>query len=113
MAGMTRNRYGVVAHYTNDLIYERLAPGLLEELERRNPLIGPGYRKTKHHQWFDDDGEKLFSRQMLTIIALQRACLNKGGDKSIQFVSMVNEVLPKKGMTMPLAQQRVPDRSLP
>jgi hypothetical protein len=26
--GMSKNRYSVVAHYTNDLVYERLAPGL-------------------------------------------------------------------------------------
>jgi len=100
--GMTKNRYSVVAHYTNDLIYERLAPGLLEELEARNPAGEGGSRKAKHHQWFDQDGEKLFSQQMFTILALQRACLNKGGDRWAHFVGMVNDVLPKKGMSMPL-----------
>lgn len=100
--GMMKNRYSVVAHYTNDLIYERLAPGLREELERRNPMQENGSRKSKHHQWFDDDGEKLFSQQMFTVLALQRACLNKGGDKWEHFLSMVNEVLPKKGSTMHL-----------
>jgi hypothetical protein len=31
------NRPQVVAHYTNDIIYRRLAPGILEELQRRTP----------------------------------------------------------------------------
>ena len=30
--GMSKNRFSVVAHYTNDLVYERVAPGLLAEL---------------------------------------------------------------------------------
>src|SRR4029078_9085795 len=29
----------VVGRYTNDLIYDRLAPGILEELRKRNPVI--------------------------------------------------------------------------
>ncbi|MBF3067897.1 hypothetical protein HKW83_32300, partial [Pseudomonas aeruginosa] len=33
--GMQKNRFSVVAHYTRDLIYERMAPGLLQELEEK------------------------------------------------------------------------------
>lgn len=100
--GMAKNRYGVVAHYTNDLIYERLAPGLREELERRNPKNEKGYRKTKHHQWFDEPGEQLFAQQMFTVLALQRACLRKTGDRWREFLQMMDEVLPRKGKTLPL-----------
>ena len=42
-------RPGVVGRYTVDLVYERLAPGLLEELEKLNPKSDKGYRKHKHH----------------------------------------------------------------
>lgn len=35
-------------HIVNDLVYYRLAPGVLEELNRRNPAID-GARKHKHH----------------------------------------------------------------
>ena len=35
--GMGKNRYSVVGHYTKDLVYERLGPGVLKELERKNP----------------------------------------------------------------------------
>jgi hypothetical protein len=43
-----------VAHMINDLVYARLAPGLLPELRRRNPRDGSG-RKRKHHQLLTDD----------------------------------------------------------
>ncbi len=38
-------------HLTNDIIYNRLAPGVKSELRSRNPVLPAGYRKTKHHQW--------------------------------------------------------------
>jgi hypothetical protein len=43
-------RPSVVAHWTNDFVYARLAPGVLEELRAKNPPID-GRRKHKHFQW--------------------------------------------------------------
>ncbi len=42
----------VFAKYTNDLVYERLAPGVLAELKKRNPADILGRRRHKHFQWF-------------------------------------------------------------
>jgi hypothetical protein len=39
--GMKENRPGIVGTYTRDLVYNRLAPGVLQELEHRNPPIAP------------------------------------------------------------------------
>lgn len=101
--GMSKNRYSIVGHYTNDLVWERLLPGLKEELEKRNPKLVNGQRAHKHHQWLNDEtGDKLFSAQMYTILALQRACLNKTGNRWQYFLNMMDEVLPKKGTTIPL-----------
>lgn len=101
--GMATNRYSVVGTYTNDLVWERIVPGLREELEKRNPKNDKGYRPHKHHQWLNDEaGDKLFSAQMFTILALQRACLNKSGNKWNHFISMMDDVLPKKGTTVDL-----------
>jgi len=36
-------------HHTNNVVYSRLAPGVLKELKRKNPSDG-GRRKNKHHQ---------------------------------------------------------------
>lgn len=40
-----------IGHLTNDVVYSRLAPGVLDELRRKNPANGRGRRKAKHHQW--------------------------------------------------------------
>lgn len=52
--GMKVNRPSVVAHYTNDLVYARLAPGVLEELQRQNPIVN-GRRLQRHPQWLTED----------------------------------------------------------
>jgi hypothetical protein len=41
-------------HLTNNLIYSRLAPGVLQELKRINPMTDNGRRKNKHHQHLSD-----------------------------------------------------------
>ena len=38
-------------HLTNNLVYKRLAPGVLKELRERNPVTETGRRKSTHHQW--------------------------------------------------------------
>jgi hypothetical protein len=53
--GMRVNRPSVVGKYTNDLVYQRLAPGVLDELRRRNPRDDKGNREGKHHQLLTDD----------------------------------------------------------
>src|SRR5579875_2342444 len=40
-------------YLTNDLIYSRLAPGVLAELQRRNPSEN-GRRKNKHYWWLTE-----------------------------------------------------------
>src|SRR5262245_17296535 len=53
--GMEVNRPQCVANYTKDLVYKRLAPGILEELEARNPKNEWGHREARHHQWLTED----------------------------------------------------------
>lgn len=53
--GMKINRPSVVGKYTNDLVYQRLAPGVLEELQKRNPKDEKGNREGKHHQLLTPD----------------------------------------------------------
>lgn len=42
-------------HLTNDIVYSRLAPGVLEELKLRNPVTEKGHRKYKQHQFLTED----------------------------------------------------------
>ncbi len=39
-----------LGNYTNNIVYARLAPGVLEELKRKNPVVD-GRRRHKHFQW--------------------------------------------------------------
>jgi hypothetical protein len=44
--GMGKNRFSVVGNYTRDLVFERLAPGLLQELESKSPKDDKGNSST-------------------------------------------------------------------
>ena len=48
-------RPSVIGTYTNDIVYDRLAPGVLDELKRINPPVSPGRRRHKHFQWLTGD----------------------------------------------------------
>jgi hypothetical protein len=97
--GMKINRPSVVGHYTNDLVYERLAPGVLEELKRRNPPDEKGIRKTRHHQWLTEDiGHPALQNHLAILVAFMRAAPNWGA-----FHRNVERALPKVGETIPLA----------
>lgn len=69
---------GVVGKYTNDLIYDRLAPGILEELRKRNPIEPEtGRRKAKHHQWLTQEtGHPALDKHFSGVLALMRANTN-------------------------------------
>ena len=70
-------RPSVIGKYTNDIVYERLAPGVLEELQRVNPVLPEGYRKDRHHQWFTPDlGHPKLKEHLIGVIALMKASAN-------------------------------------
>jgi hypothetical protein len=101
--GMGKNRYSVVAHYTRDLVYERLAPGVLEELERKSPKNEKGERPNRFHQWLTDDvGHPLLAQHLHALLMFQRLAIANGYGWQ-RFVKMVDQVLPKKDSTLELA----------
>lgn len=96
--GMKVNRPSCVGTYTNNLIYERLAPGVLAELERINPVTESGYRRHNHHQWLTDDvGHVALSQHMHTTIAFMRASTTWEG-----FLKLMDSALPKRNAQLPL-----------
>jgi len=96
--GMKVNRPQVVANYTKDFVWERLAPGILRELEARNPKTEKGYRKARHHQWLTDEiGHPQLAQHLYAVVGLMRAA-----GSWEQFKSMLNRAFPKKGMTLEL-----------
>jgi hypothetical protein len=95
----------VVAHYTKDLVYQRLAPGLLEELERKNPVEG-GRRKAKHTQWLTGDvGNPALAQHLHTVISFMRVVPDGGWE---QFVAMLDIAHPKKPESVALLKAKEP-----
>jgi len=81
---------GVIGNWTKDLIYKRMAPGLLKELERKNPKNEKGYRDHKHFQFLTDEvGEPRLREFFGGLIALAKA--NTSWRK---FYDMVQRVYP-------------------
>jgi hypothetical protein len=100
--GMGKNRFSVVAHYTRDLIYERLGPGVLKELEARTPKNEKGVRKNKFHQWLTDDvGHPMLAQHMHSILMFQRLAIANGQGWT-RFMRTVDQVMPKKGQNLEL-----------
>jgi hypothetical protein len=64
---------GVVGKYTNDLVYSRLASGVLVELQRLNPPTEKGCRKHKHHQHLTKEmGHPALSRHLYELPGMMR-----------------------------------------
>lgn len=93
--GMKINRPQVVAKYTNNIVYERLAPGILRELEVRNPVDEKGHRKAKHHQWLTEDvGHPALAQHLYAVMALMRVARDKDW---AGFKKMLDHAFPKRG----------------
>ena len=91
-------RPSVIGHYTNNFVYERLAPGVLKELRARNPTLPTGYRHNRHHQWFTPDlGHPKLKEHLAAVTALMRAAPNWES-----FERSINRALPKHGETIEL-----------
>jgi P63C domain len=96
--GMKVNRPQIVAHYTKDFVYARLAPGILKELEARNPKDERGYRKAKHHMFFTDNiGHPALAQHLHAVVGLMRAA-----DQWDQFQKMIDRAFPRRGDTLQL-----------
>lgn len=95
----TIKRPSVIGRYTNDIVYERLAPGVLNELQRINPTIKRGQRARKHHQWLTGDiGHPKLKAHISGILALMRASATWR-----KFYNLVQRSYPKLNEQIPLA----------
>lgn len=81
----------VLGHYTNDIVYARLAPGVLAELRRKNPVLPKtGRRRHKHHQWFTDDiGHPKLQGHLHGVTAIMR-----GSSSWREFRSLLDRAYP-------------------
>lgn len=68
-------RTPLIGKITNKVVYDRLPPGVLQELQARNPTErGTGRRKWKHHQFLSEDiGQPDLRDHLLQLVAVMRA----------------------------------------
>jgi P63C domain len=96
--GMKVNRPQIVAHYTKDLVYARLAPGIVKELEVRNPMTDRGYRKHKNYQYLTEDiGIPALTQHLYAVNGLMRAAATWE-----EFMALMDKAHPRKGDTLQL-----------
>lgn len=95
-------RPGVVGTYINDIVYDRLGPGIKEELQNKNPKTEKGYRKVRHHQWLTDDvGHPKLANHLFAVMALMRASKTWDG-----FIRLLNQSFPKSGTNLTLFEEQ-------
>jgi hypothetical protein len=84
-------RPAYIGHLTNDIVYDRLAPGVLKELKDITPKDDKGRRKHKYHQRLTEDiGNPRLREHLWAVIALMRASSNWRN-----FYSLLNRAFPK------------------
>ena len=88
-----KRRPSILGKITNSIIYRLLAPGVLEELQRLNPLLDGGFRKDKHHQWLSAElgyiGLKEHLRTVITIMEVS--------DNWVEFEKLLQRKFPRDG----------------
>lgn len=95
--GRGTNPPQVVAAYTKDIVYARLAPGIIGELEKRNPSDG-GKRRSKHHQWLTEEvGHPALAQHLHAVITLMRVAPSWN-----HFKGWLDIAHPKRGDTLQL-----------
>lgn len=80
-----------VGTLTNDIVYQKLPPGVIEELQRVNPSTH-GRRKHKHHQYLTPEvGNAHLEKHLHAVITLMRAAKNWRS-----FVVMLERAFPAR-----------------
>lgn len=93
-----RKRPGYVASITVDIVYDRLSPGVLENLRRLTERDSKGRSKTRLYQHLSPDyGHPKLLEHFVALIALMRASPNWR-----IFYSLLNRSLPRYNHTLPL-----------
>jgi len=89
-------RPAFIGHWVNDVVYDRLAPGIKSRLKDLNPREVSGARKKKHHQYFSEDyGLPELKDHLKKVMVLMDASANAS-----EFKKLLDRSLPKYGATI-------------
>ncbi len=96
----------IMGNIVNDLVYARLAPGVLDELKKRNPVTEKGYREHKHFQHLTSDvGHPALTNHLYELIGMAKAFGIGEWDK---YYDRVNRAFVKVNTTylLPFPEER-------
>jgi hypothetical protein len=88
-------------HLTNDIIYARLAPGVLEELRRTIPRYEDGRKKHPFTRWLTEDVGHPKLRELLASVVT----IMKLSDEYDDFEMKLDRIHPRYDRTIPLPLQ--------
>lgn len=92
-------RPSIVGTLTNDIVYSRIAPGVIDELKRRTPRDDQGRAKVHFHRWLTEDvGHPKLQEHLSAVIALMKASADWRA-----FQRLLNRALPKFEGSLELA----------
>lgn len=85
-------------HLTNDIVYKRLAPGVLEELKRETPKMPSGRHRTRLHQRLTPDrGHPKLREHLASVISIMKLSSDWR-----DFKQKLDIIHPKYGETIPM-----------
>jgi hypothetical protein len=95
---VSSKRPSYIGKITNDIVYERLAPGVLDELRAITLRDEAGRPKHKYHQRLTENyGYHKLREHLASVITLMKASSNW-----TTFYHLLQRSLPKYGETLPL-----------
>ena len=90
----------IVGSIVNDLVCARLAPGVLEELKKWNPVTEKGYRAYKHFQHLTANmGHPALTRRLCELIGMARPF---GFGQRDDYYELVDRTFPKMNTSLML-----------
>lgn len=93
-----RKRPAYFGHLTNNIVYERLLPGMKQRLAEVNPADDNGRRSRKHHQHFSANQGVQHLREHLAGVLF----LMKSSTSWDDFMRRLDRAAPRQGETLPL-----------
>jgi len=99
-------RPGVIGHWTNNIVYRRLAPGVLEELRRLTPRDEKGRLKNKLFQRLTEDvGHPKLREHLMGVVMLMKYAPNW-----LVFMDRLDKEFPQwgKNLMLPFPEDYAP-----
>ncbi len=86
----------LVGKLTNEIVYEKLPKGVLDELRNLNPVVKDGWRRHKHHQFLTEDiGNPHLEKHIVAVMTLMRVAPSWSA-----FKRLLSRAFPGEGTQM-------------